>query len=100
MFQHHILAGNTHIRCAVLNISRHVRSPHNDKPYIIAVGGEDQITRGLGIIQRDNTRRFQQRRCIVENATLGKGNSDTSHRESMENLFYPKAATPGLPNND
>ena len=59
MFQQHILAGDTHIRGAVLYISRHVRSPHDDKPYIIAVGGEDQFTRGLGIIQRDNTRRFQ-----------------------------------------
>jgi hypothetical protein len=59
MLQQHILAGDAHVRRAVLHIGRHIRGAHDDDAHVGAIGGDDQLARLLRIFGRHDAGRRQ-----------------------------------------
>ena len=47
--------------------------------HVGAIGGEDQLARGLGIFARRDARPAQQRHRLVEDAALGQRDGDAVH---------------------
>ena len=81
MLQEHVATGNADIRCAMLDIGRRVRGAHDDDADIGPVGIDDQLARGLRMLERNDARRCQERQGFLEDAALRQGDGDAVHGE-------------------
>jgi len=72
----HVLAGDAEVGGAVLHVGRDVAGAHDDQPHVGAVGADDELARGLGVLGRRDPRRRQQRQRFFKDAALGQGQRD------------------------
>jgi hypothetical protein len=71
MFVEHVLARHTHVCRTVLNVGRHVGCPHDDEAHVVAIGRDDELARGLRVLQRSDAGRVEQRHGLFEDAAFG-----------------------------
>ena len=71
-----ILAGDAELRRAVLDVSRNVGRAHDEQPQVAAVGAQNELARGIGVIERTYSRRGEQRQRFVENPALREREGD------------------------
>ena len=77
VFVEHVLAGDAEVGGAVLDVGGDVAGAHDDEPHVGAVGADDELARGLGVLGRRNAGRRQQRQGFFEDAALGQGEGDS-----------------------
>jgi len=76
VFEQHVLARDPEVRRSVLNVGRNVGRANDDQPQVAPVGAQNELARGIGIIERSDARSSEQRQRFVENPTLGKRERD------------------------
>ena len=82
VLEQHVLAGDAHVRRAVLHVGRNVGRAEHDERYLRAIRPEDQFSRRRRIFIRDQARDSKKRQRLVENATLGQGDGQRGHGRS------------------
>ena len=76
MLVEHVLARDAEVGGAVLHVGRHVGRAHDDEPHVGAVGGKDELARGLRILGGRDARGRKQRQRFVVDAALGEGDGN------------------------
>ena len=70
MLQQYIFARDTQICGPILHIGGHIGGSYDHQPYVGTVGGDNELSRFLRVVQRHDACCGQQRQRIVEDATL------------------------------
>jgi len=52
VLEQHVLSCDAELGCAVLNVGRDVRGPHDEQSEIAAAGSQDELARALRIVER------------------------------------------------
>ena len=73
MLDQGVLAGNAQIGCTVLHVGGRVGGAHDDQAHVIAVGTDDEFTRGLRVVGGGDPGGGKQRQGLFENSALRKG---------------------------
>jgi hypothetical protein len=73
VFVEHVLAGDAEVGGAVLDVGRDVAGAHDDEPHVGAVGADDELARGFGVLGRRDAGRRQERQGFFKDAALGQG---------------------------
>ena len=61
---------------AILHIGRHIAGADHDDAHAVAVGRQDELARGLGVVEHFDAGALQQRQGLVEDAAFGEGECD------------------------
>src|SRR6267154_2759600 len=76
VLEQHVLARDAEFGRAVLDVGGNIRSAHDKQAQVAAARAQDELARGVGIVERPDGRRRKQRQCFVENPAFGEREGD------------------------
>src|SRR6266850_2805738 len=76
VLEKHVLACEPQFRRTVLNVRGNVRSAHDEQPQVAAARAQNEFARGIGIVQRFDARRSEQRQRFIEDPAFGEREGD------------------------
>src|SRR5947208_5126101 len=76
VLEEHVLACDPQLGGAVLNVGGNVRSTHDEQPQVAAARAQDEFARAVGIVERFDARRGEQRQRFIEDPAFGKREGD------------------------
>ncbi|OIQ64109.1 hypothetical protein GALL_543450 [mine drainage metagenome] len=76
IFAQHVESGHADVGAAVAHIGGYIAGAHQHHPHIGPVGRQDELAGGFGIARHGDARAFQHGQRVVENPSLGQGESE------------------------
>src|SRR5882762_5650461 len=76
VLEQHVLACDPQFGRAVLNVSGNVRSAHDKQPQVAAARAQYELARSVGIVERFDARRGEQRQRFIEDPAFGEREGD------------------------
>src|SRR6266850_2732990 len=76
VLEQHVLPRDPEFGRPVLDVGGNVRSAHDKQAQVAAARAQDELARGVGIVERPDARLRKQRQCFVENPAFGEREGD------------------------
>src|SRR5216684_8935286 len=76
VLEQHVLPRDPEFGGPVLDVGGNVRSAHDKQAQVAAARAQDELARGVGIVERPDPRSSKQRQCFVENPAFREREGD------------------------